>query len=81
MEGSMTRGCERGLSALVAGTMRAAVAILLESILKDCERDCRGPEERRRERMRRGGSRVVVAEVEIFRRQWRSGGKNETTHE
>jgi len=55
MEGSMTRGCERGLSALVAGTIRAAVAILLESILKDCERDCRGEE-----RMRRGGSRVVA---------------------
>lgn len=51
MEGSMTRGCERGLSAaLVAGTMRAAVAILLENILKNCEKDCRGPEGRGEDR-------------------------------
>lgn len=34
MDGSMTRGCERGRSAL-AGTIRAAVAMLLESILKE----------------------------------------------
>lgn len=48
MAGSMTRGCERGRSAR-AGTIRAAVAMLLDSILEDLE------EEDMREGRRRGG--------------------------